>query len=132
MHGLIGWLWAAAGVQFVIGAANFLLPKKLNYREHLSRVSPIIRQVFFVHSAYIVGIVALFAVATLVFAGELSSGRGLGRFLASSISIFWLCRVPVQLLYYDPVLRRENRAGDFAFTAAALFLAATYGWAAFA
>lgn len=125
-------LWIAAGVQLAICAANFLLPRKLKYRENLSRVSPIIRQVFFVHSAYIVGVVALFAAATFAFAPELASGHGLGRFLAAAIALFWLCRVPVQLLYYDSELRRSNCLGDAAFSAAALFLAGTYGWAAFA
>jgi hypothetical protein len=123
-------LWAAAAVQLAICAANFLLPRKLKYRENLSRVSPIIRQVFFVHSVYIVGVVALFASATFAFASELASGHGLGRFLAAAIALFWLCRVPVQLLYYDSELRRSNRLGDAAFSAAALFLAAAYGLAA--
>jgi hypothetical protein len=123
-------LWTAGFVQLAICAANFILPRKLKYRENLSRVAPIIRQVFVVHSVYIVGVVALFAVVTFCFAGELASGRGLGRFLAAAIGIFWLCRVPVQLFYCDESLRRENRAGDVAFAAAALFLAAAYGWAA--
>jgi hypothetical protein len=62
----------------------------------------------------------------------LASGHGLGRFLASAIAIFWLFRAPVQLLYYDATLRKENRWGDIAFTVAALFLTATYGAASLA
>jgi len=64
---------------------------------------------------------------TFGFAGELASGHGLGRFLAAAIAVFWLMRTPVQLLYYDAALRRENRWGDIAFTTGALFLALTYG-----
>jgi hypothetical protein len=45
--------------------------------------------------------------------------------------VFWLFRAPVQLLYYDPSLRRTNRLGDMAFTAAAIFLTVAYGAAAF-
>ncbi|HEV1994148.1 MAG TPA: hypothetical protein VGR03_07450 [Candidatus Acidoferrum sp.] len=132
MRTVLFFLWIAGAVQLVICAANFLLPRKLNYRENLSRVSPIVRQVFLVHSAYIVGVVALFAALTFSFAAELASGHGLGRFLAAAIALFWLCRVPVQMFYYDAELRRSNRAGDIVYSAAAVFLAATYGWAAFA
>lgn len=132
MHALLRLLWFAGFVQLAIACANFLLPRKLKYRENLARVSPIIRQIFVVHSIYIVGVVLLFAALTFGFAGELTSGHGLGRFLAAAIAVFWLVRAPVQLLYYDATLRKENRWGDLAFTAAALFLGATYGAAAFA
>jgi hypothetical protein len=132
MRVLLQLLWLAGLVQLAIASANFFLPSKLKYRENLSRVSPIIRQIFVVHSVYIVGVVLLFAAVTFSFAGELASGHGLGRFLAASIAVFWLFRAPVQLLYYDATLRRENRWGDIAFTAAALFLTATYGAASFA
>jgi hypothetical protein len=132
MRVLLQLLWLAGFVQLAIASANFFLPSKLKYRENLSRVSPIIRQIFVVHSVYIVGVVLLFAAVTFSFAGELASGHGLGRFLAASIAVFWLFRAPVQLLYYDAALRRENRWGDIAFTVAALFLTATYGAASFA
>ena len=128
MRALLLLLWIAGSVQVAIASANLFLPAKLN----LSRVAPIIRQIFVVHSVYIVGVVLLFAAATFGFPGELASGHGLGRFLAAAIAVFWLIRSPVQLLYYDAALRRENRWGDIAFTAAALFLAATYGAASFA
>jgi hypothetical protein len=132
MRSLLLLLWLAGFVQVAIALANFFLPTKLKYRENLSRVAPIIRQIFVVHSIYIVGVVLLFAAVTFGFAGELASGHGLGRFLAAAIAVFWLFRAPVQLLYYDAKLRKENRWGDIAFTTAALFLAATYSAASFA
>ena len=131
MPGLLQLLWIAGFVQLAIAVANLFLPAKLKYRENLSCVSPIIRQIFVVHSIYIVGVVLLFAALTFGFTGELASGRGLGRFLAAAIALFWLCRMPVQLFYHDPELRRSNRAGDLAFILAALFLAGVYGAAAF-
>src|SRR5438045_8731437 len=104
-------LWIAWFVQVAIASANLFLPAKLNYRENLSRVAPIIRQIFVVHSVYIVGVVLLFAAVTFGFAGELASGHGLGRFLAAAIALFWLFRAPVQLLSYDATLRRGTRWG---------------------
>lgn len=130
MNALLLFLWLAGFVQIGIAVTNVFLPRRLNYRESLDRVTPIIRQIFVVHSVYIVGVLLLFAVLTLGFAAELASGRGLGRFLAGGIAVFWLFRAPIQLFYYDPSVRRLNRLCDIAFTAAALFLAATYGAAA--
>jgi hypothetical protein len=132
MRSLFLLLWLAGFVQVAIAFANLFLPKKLHYQDNLSKVSPIIRQVFVVHSVYIVGVVLLFAAVTFGFAGELASGHGLGRFLAAAMALFWLCRAPVQLLYYDATLRKENRWGDLAFTVAAFFLAFTYGTASVA
>jgi hypothetical protein len=131
MKALLVVLWSAGLLQIAIASANFFLPRKLKYQENLERVAPIIRQIFVVHSAYIVGVLLLFAALTLGFASELASGRGLGRFLAAGIAVFWLFRAPVQLLYYDASLRRTNRLGDMAFTAAAIFLTVAYGAAAF-
>jgi len=130
MRVLLLCLWLAGFVQLAVASANLFIPRKLNYRENLSRVAPIIRQIFVVHSIYLVGVVLLFAILTFGFAAELSSGRGLGRFLAAAMATFWLFRAPVQLLYYDASLRRTNRLGDVAFTSAALFLTITYGAAA--
>jgi len=127
---LITALWVAGFVQLAIALANFVLPRKLNYRENLTHLAPMVRQIFIVHSGYIVGIVVLFAAITFGFAPELAGGRGLGRFLAASMAVFWACRVPLQIFYYDPQVRRSHRAGDVAITMALLFLAATYASAA--
>lgn len=131
VRALLQLLWIAGFVRLVIASANLFLPAKLNYPESLSRLSPIIRQIFVVHSVYVVGVVLRFAAVTFGFAGDLASGRDLGRFLAATIAVFWLVRVPVQLPYYEAALRRENRWADMALTGA-LFLAATYSAASFA
>jgi hypothetical protein len=130
MNAMLLLLWLAGLVQILIAVSNLFLPRKLHYQENLGRVTPIIRQVFLVHSAYIVGVLLLFAALTLGFAPELASGHGLGRFLAAGIALFWLFRAPVQILYYDASLRRMNRLGDIAFTSAAIFLTVAYAAAA--
>ncbi len=131
MNALLVLLWLAGFVQILIAASNLFLPRKLEYQKNLEHVAPIIRQIFVVHSVYIVGVLLLFAALTFGFASELASGKGLGRFLAAGIAVFWLFRAPVQLLYYDASLRRTNRLGDIAFITAALFLTIAYGAAAF-
>ncbi len=130
MRGLVPSLWVAGGIQVVIAAVNVLLPGKLRYRENLSRVSPIIRQIFVVHSIYVVFVVLFFAVLCIFFAPVLAGGTRLGRFLSATMAIFWLMRVPLQLFYYDAELRKQNRLADAAFSLSALFLGSVFAVAA--
>jgi hypothetical protein len=132
VHVIPKLLWFAVAIQIIMAASNIFLPGILKYKENLSRVSPIVRQMFVVHSFYLVAVVLLFAAITAGFSSELASGSGLGRFLSAAIAIFWLCRMPVQFFYYDANLRKANRLGDFAYSSAAAFLCIAYSAAALA
>ena len=116
---------AFAGLlQLVIAAANLLLPRILHYRENLAHTSPMIRQMFLVHSGYIVLVLVGFGVLSIGFAPELA-GSTMGRFISAFLAGFWLLRVPIQLRY-DPSIRRRYRPFDVAFLLAVLYLGATY------
>ena len=130
MRSLIPWLWAAGAVQLVIIAANFTLPKKLCCRENLARVSPMIRAAFVVHWVYIVLVLAIFASLSFWFAPELAGASRLGRYLSAVIAVFWLLRVPIQVFFYDPEVRRQNRLGDVVFLLAFSYLGIVFAVAA--
>ena len=130
MRHLIPWLWAAGVVQSVIIAANFVVPKKLGCRDDLKRVSPMIRKVFVVHWVYIVLVLGIFASLSFWFAPELAGASRLGRYLSASIALFWLLRVPIQLFFYDPEIRRQNRFGDLIFLMAFSYLGVVFSIAA--
>ena len=127
---LSAWIQIAGAVQFAIGLANLPLASRLQYRKNLAGASEIVRQVFYVHAAYIVLVVLGFAALSLLFPSELVSGRPLGRFLSTFLAIFWLLRVPIQLFYYPVEIRRQNRLADVIFTVAFAFLALVFGLAA--
>ena len=130
MKTLIPWLWAAGTMQLVIIAANFVLPKKLSCRDNLARVSPMIRTVFVVHWVYIVLVLGIFTTLSFWFAPELAGASRLGRYLSAVIAVFWLLRVPIQLFFYDPEIRRQNRFGDVFFLLAFSYLGVVFGIAA--
>jgi hypothetical protein len=118
-------LFAGVG-QIGIVVANFLLPGILNYRENLAKVSPIIRQIFIGHAAYIVLVVLGFAAISLLFADELCGGSRLGTFFSGFLAFFWLSRVVVQLCYYDRSIKRQHPIGHIFFTLVFLYLGITY------
>jgi hypothetical protein len=130
MRHLIPLLWAAGALQLVIIAANFILPKKLQCRENLSRVSPMIREVFIIHWVYIVLVLGIFTSLSFWFAPELAGASRLGRYLSAVIAVFWLLRVPVQLFFYDPDIRKQNRVGDVVFLLAFSYLGIVFAVAA--
>ena len=110
-------LWLAGGLQAVVFGANFVIPGRLEFDKHLSGVPPMIRQIFKVHHAYIVLVVAFFAALCFLYPVELAGGSPLGRFVCGFMALFWGARLPVQLGYYDAEVRRQNRVEDVLFTA---------------
>lgn len=116
----------AGWIQLGIVVANFFLPRKLRYADNLTRVDTIIRQVFIVHSVYIVFVLVGLAGLCLFFPAELAGGSQLGRCLAGFLAVFWGVRVPIQLFYYDPALRRRNLAMHVLFASAFVYLATVF------
>lgn len=108
-------LYAAGALQLVVVAANFVIPGRLDFEGNLAKTSLMVRQIFRVHHVYIVGVLAFFAALCFLFPEELAGGSGLGRFTTGFIAVFWGLRLPVQLFYYDPEVRRANRLEDVLF-----------------
>ena len=100
MQTMIFLIRAAGAVQLAILAANFVLPGKLQCRENLARVSKMIRDVFVVHWVYIGLILSLFSALCFWFAPELAGASRLGHFLSAAMALFWLPRIPIQLILY--------------------------------
>ncbi len=119
-------------VHLAIAAANFLLPQKLQYKENLAKVPTMIRQIFLVHSAYIVFVLTGFAILCLFFAEDLAGGSRLGVFLSGYMSLFWLSRVIVHVAYYDRSVKEKYPVLNAAFLVAIVFLAGVLALAALA
>jgi len=121
-----------AGVlQLITAAANFFLPAKLHYRENLAKVSPIIRQIFTIHSIYIVLVLVGLGLICLLFSNELAGATPLGRFLCGFLAIFWGSRIVLQIFYYDKAVKKEHPLGALFFGAVFLYLAVIFTAATF-
>lgn len=117
-------------IQLIIAAANFLLPQKLQYDQHLPKMPDILRQIFIIHSIYIVLVLLGFSGLCLFFAPELIYGSPLGKFLACWMAIFWMPRAFIQIFYYSPEIKRQNRFANAAFTLSFFYLGGVFSIAA--
>jgi hypothetical protein len=110
--------------------ANFVAAKRWKYAENLAGSEAMVRQVFYVHCAYIVSIIAALAVLCLGWPHLLLEG-GMGRVLCGFFGLFWGSRVVVQLAYYDREVRRRDRGWDVFFLGVFGVLSAMFTLAAF-
>jgi hypothetical protein len=113
-------------LQLVIAAANFFAPSKLHYRDNLAKVAPIIRQIFTVHSIYIVLVLIGFSLLCLAFPRDLCGASALGKCLSAFLALFWGLRVPIQFFYYDSAVKQANPGFALLFGLAFLILAAVF------
>lgn len=124
MHYLLTYL-AGAGL-LAIALANFFAPRMLRYRENLAPVSPIVRQIFLVHCAYIVAVLCGQAALCFLFPEELAGRSALGRSLSAFCAVFWLTRLVLQGWYYDRAAKEEHPRFNLLFLAAFLFLGCVF------
>jgi hypothetical protein len=127
---MVRLIWAAGFVHVGIIAANVPLPGRLRVRERLAGVPRFVRQIFYVHWAYIVIVLGLFAALCFGFAPELAGATAIGRFLSAFMAGFWLLRIVLQVFYYDKELRRENRVLDMMYLGSLVTLVAIFAMAA--
>ncbi len=110
--------------------ANFVAAKRWRYADNLAGSEAMVRQVFYVHCAYIVAIIAALAALCLGWPQLLLEG-GMGRVLCGFFGLFWGSRVVVQLTYYDREVRHRDRGWDAFFLGVFLILSAVFTLAAF-
>ena len=127
---MIALLRLAGVVHLILLAANAALPDILDFKGELRKVSPIVRQIFQVHHAYIMLVLALFAALCLGFPRELAGATPLGTFLCGFMAFFWIMRLPIQFFFYDAELKRRHRLGHWAFSFAVASIAAVLAAAA--
>lgn len=113
---------------------NLVAPSRLKYAASLAGARPIVRDIFYVHAAYILFVLAGIGALCLGAAEFLAGGSPLARWACGYLAAFWGARLAVQLFYYDREERRQNRALDVAFTGlfaglAVLFAAVAAGGA---
>jgi hypothetical protein len=100
-------IFIAGLLHFGILIASALVPQVLDWRSSLAKLDPLLRQLIWVHGAFIVLVIIGFGAISLLYANQLASGEPLARGIAAMIAIFWGARLAVQFFVFDakPYLR---------------------------
>ncbi len=130
MPSLIPFVYAAGVLHLLIASANFFLPAKIDLKANLAKVSPFIRQVFQVHTLYLVMVSVFFSALCFFFPEELTGGSALGRFLSGFIAFYWFLRLCIQFFYYVPEIKRKYPAPHWFFSAVFLYISVVLGLSA--
>ena len=93
----------------LLAIANLFVPGRFNWREELSRVSLLNRQIFQAHTIFIVLLIALMSALFLTCAEALLEPTRLSRAVLIGLTIFWGLRMLVQWCFYSPRVWRGNR-----------------------
>ena len=89
---LMGW------GQLCVLAASALVPIRLDWRNELSTLPPLLRQLFWVYGGYVVISIVSLGVICILNAEELASGTGLARAFCAYATLFWGIRTSLQPL----------------------------------
>ena len=113
--------------------ASPMIPRLLHWREEVSKLRPLTRNVVTTYAYYILGTNLAFGLLSTLKPEWLLDGSGLARAVAGFIAVYWGVRLLLQFAYYDRKDAPQGMVFRFAEAAlAALFLFWTlvYGYVA--
>ena len=91
-----------AGIgHIVLCVGSLLIPRVLQWKQHLNTLQPLLRQMFWTYAAYILVINFCFGIVSLAGTDELLNGSFLARSITFFISLYWLTRIGIQFFYFD-------------------------------
>ena len=106
---LVFHLRAVGVLMALLAFANLFVPGRFNWREELSRVSLLNRQIFQAHTIFIVMLIAMMSALFLTCAEALLEPTRLSRAVLAGLTIFWGLRMLMQWFFYSPRVWRGNR-----------------------
>lgn len=122
-------LWMAGLAHFVVLAASFQVPSRLDWPNELARLRPLNRKLMWTYGGFTVFTIIAFGVLTLLLHGELMRGERAALGLAAFMGLYWTARILVDAFYFDHTdwpAGRQFVVGHILLTSVFVFLAATY------
>jgi hypothetical protein len=92
---------------------NLFVPSRFHWRDEMSRLSLVNRQIFQVHAGFLVLTLGLFSTLLLTCADALLEPTRLSRAVLIGLTIFWALRMVVQWCFYSAALWRGHRFNTF-------------------
>jgi hypothetical protein len=122
-------LWLAGVGHFCVLIASFQVPRRLQWKVDLAKLTPFNRKLMWVHGGFAVLTIVAFGVLTLALHDDMLHGQRSALGLAAFIGIYWLTRIIVDFTYYDHKDWPSGRGfvvGHILLTLLFAFLACTY------
>ena len=110
LAGSVGWdghwtteqlVHAGGWMQWSVLVASALVPVSLEWKRELAPLPSIVRQLFWTYGGYLVGAIVFLGAASVLWAGEVASGIGLGRGVAILTAVFWGVRLLIGWFVFD-------------------------------
>jgi hypothetical protein len=127
---LVAHLRIAGVLMALLVLVNLIVPRLLHWREEMAALSLLNRQIFQVHSAFIILILALLSALVLTCAEALVEPSRLSRAVLLGLTVFWGARMLVQWGFYSPEVWRGNRLRTvlhYACSATWIYMTAVFG-----
>jgi hypothetical protein len=122
-------LRATGALLAVIAAVHLFVPTHLRWHDELPGLSLVNRQIFEVHTAFIVLLLVLLSTLLLTMGDALLEATRLSRALLLGLTIFWGLRMLAQWFYYSPAIWRGDRfrtVVHYGFSAVWIYMTATF------
>ena len=96
----------AGALQIALALAHLLFPRRFKWAEELSRLSPLNRQMFHVHTLFICVVLLMIGALSLLAPTALLEPSELSRLVLLGFASFWALRLYCQWFVYDHALWR--------------------------
>ena len=119
-------------VLVALGAVHVALPRALDWSRDLAPLSPLNRQVSYVHTFFVGLTCVLWGMLPLTAGDALVEPHPVTRVLLVGAVVFWGARLAVQVGLFNPAHARSSRpwlAASVAGTALWAYLTGVWGWA---
>jgi hypothetical protein len=127
------WPLRLAGLLcLALAASHAFYPRRFGWREQLRRVPPFTRQVFWVHTLFIVLVLVEQGLLLALRPDLVVAPTPLGAAVSGGLAFFWGFRLVAQWAIYDRSLwvgRRFETGVHWAFTGLWTFFTAVFAWA---
>lgn len=114
---------------------NLFVPLRFHWREEMTRLSLLNRQIFQAHAIFLVLTLGLFAALLLTVGDALIEPTRLSRAILIGLTIFWTLRMVMQWAFYSPAIWRGHRFNTgvhYAFSALWIYVSAVFATAMWA
>lgn len=111
---------------------NLAVPRRFGWREELTRVSPLNRQIFLAHNFFLILTLALLSVLLLTEPDALLEPSALSRAVLLGLTIFWGARMLMQWFFYSSEIWRGRRfftVMHYVFSIVWIYLTGVFAWA---